>query len=335
MQIKPFNSIEHFSVSGILKSTAKIGTVSADVGKSSVKSGFKGFAKSGSDLAQDVAKTGGKSGSKLENIFETAARISKKGKVTEEAATEAGEIAVKKGSKSVKETLDTTSKVEGKSLKQSVKKTVKEGIENSGKKSSSKVEFLKKFGEKYGKYIIGGITISTIAGIAGAASEKINNTKYTITSIKKDTKNPSYTIITYTPNDKFSNNDKITISNSDSADSIDGKDIPIYDVIEAGKIKINKSITAEGTKGDLKCQTDFGNQLSNTINQITDPVIEEVVKVGSDVGQNVLDKTFQELGLPKPSDIIDNIKQYWWVILLISLIPIILSSIVFGITQLS
>ena len=226
-----------------------------------------------------------------------------------------------------------------KTLSKTTQDAVKEGVETAAKGVKTPGEFISKFAKKYGKYIVGGLAIGTIATIAGVNSEKINNTKYNITSIKKDPQNASYTIITYTPNDKYSDNDKITISNSDSVESIDGKNIPIYDVIEAGTIKINKSITVEGTKGQLRCHTTFGNQFGKTINDIADPVIKEVVKVGSSVTKNVVDKTFEELGLPKPSDIINNIKDflksYWWVILLVSLLPIILSSILFVVTKLT
>jgi hypothetical protein len=211
--------------------------------------------------------------------------------------------------------------------------TIKSNFTNLAKTIKTPQEFLTKYGD-YVKYAIGGITITTIVTIAAIESEKINNTNYSITSIQKDPNNPSYTIISYTPAHKFDINDIISITNSNSIDPIDGTDIPIYDILGDGKIKINKSIKVEGSKGILKCSTNFGNQVAKTVNNIVDPVVTQTASAAKSIAGNTIDTTLQAVGLPTLSQITENLKTYWWVVLIIILIPLILSFLLVIITQL-
>lgn len=211
--------------------------------------------------------------------------------------------------------------------------TIKTNFTNFAKNVKTPTEFFTKYGD-YIKYAIGGITITTIVTIAAIESEKINNTNYSITSIKTDPNNPSYTIISYTPAHKFDINDLITITNSNSIDPIDGTNMPIYDVIENGTIKINKSIKVEGSAGTLKCSTNFGNQVAKTVNDIVDPVVTQTASAAESIVGNTIDTTLQTLGLPTLPQITENLKTYWWIVLIIILIPLILSFLMIIITQL-
>jgi hypothetical protein len=181
---------------------------------------------------------------------------------------------------------------------------------------------------------LGAITLSSMAIVAQTNADKINGTQYTITSIIKDDTNPAYSIITYSPNHKFRINDTVTITESNSIDPVDGTDLTIYKIIGNGKIRINKSIKVDGSKGMLRCKTDFGNQFGGELADLIDPIVTTGIEVGKDLGNEFLDAT----GLPTIDDILkiiqdfftkplETIKEYWWVILIISLLPSISSSI--------
>jgi hypothetical protein len=281
--------------------------------------------------ADDLAKKGDDFAKKGDDLAKKGDDLAKKG---DDLAKKGDDVLTQK---EIENITDSTLKGGKKTLNQKGK----EFLDNISKKYKNSKDFISK-NKKLIAMTIGGIGLATLATIAGTNSEKINNTNYTITSIKKDDKNPAYSIITYTPADKFCISSTITITDSNSIDPVDGDDIPIYNIIQDGKIKINKTIKIEGSSGALRCKTNFSKQLSCTIGDIVEPVVDVALDITKDVGQNALDQLLDKSGLPttkeifdKIKEIFDKIKSYWWVVLLVSLIPIILSSIFFVLTQLT
>lgn len=324
MKYYPYNYVEHFTAP-VKSLTSGITDIAADTSK---------LTKVGSqitDIAVDTSKL-----KYMEDVLQTAkqigdedyvARITKQIESLKSQPSLSSTISKYKPPLTTPQVSSTLTKTSSTAVSDTAVSSFKTSIKDSAKTVKSAQEFLQKY-KNYIGYSIGGIAITTIATIAGVNSEKINNTTYSITSIYKDPTNPSYTIITYTPNDKFAINDTITITNSNSIDPIDGTDIPIYDVIEDGKLKINKSIKVEGNYGILKCSTNFGNQLGKTIDEIASPVITGTVQAASSITSSTLDTTLGSFGLPSLNQISQNLQTYWWIILLICLIPLLSSSLI-------
>ena len=177
---------------------------------------------------------------------------------------------------------------------------VTDDLADVGKKSNIS-DFLSKHGTK----IIGGVTVATMVGVAVGLSEKINKTDYTITSIKKDSTDPSKTIITYTPEDMFTKRDSIMISSSNSDPNIDGE----YSIqpIRGGSVKINKEISKQGNYGIMKCYTSVSNQTTQIINDITKPVTTTAAGITggviTDVVGDIIPEVFKSMGLGGLGDI--------------------------------
>lgn len=332
MKQYPFNIVEHLTAAPLKSIAHEIGDIAVDTSK--ITKATSQIA----DIAVDISDI-----KYLEKVLENAkllgdtdyvARITKRIEALKgETPSLSASMTKYKPSLTPPPAYETIAKSSSTALSETAETTVKTSIKDSAKTVKSAEEFLTKY-KNYIGYSIGGITIATIATIAGVNSEKINNTTYSITSIYKDSSNPSYTIITYTPNDKFAINDTITITNSNSIDPIDGNDIPIYDVIEGGKIKINKSIKVEGNIGIIKCSTNFGNQLGKTIDEIASPVITGTVQAASSITSSTLDTTLGAFGLPSLNQISQNLQTYWWIILLICLIPLLSSFLIIITSQL-
>lgn len=341
MKYSQFNYIEHLTVTPVKSVVSGIADVSADTSK---------LAKVGS-LAADTSKL-----KYMEEVLATAKKVGDKDyvtRITKEIDTlksqptfsttmykkplQPTETVSTPLAKTSSDTLKPPPIAQSKTvlpppLPETTETVAKTTIKDAAKKVKTAKEFLAE-NKNYIGYSIGGIAITTIATIAGVNSEKINNTTYSITSIYKDSTNPSYTIITYTPNDKFAINDTVTITNSNSIDSIDGRDIPIYDVIGSGKIKINKSIKVDGNYGILTCSTNFGNQVGKTIDEIATPVISGTVQAAASITSSTVGTTLGAFGL-NLNQISENLKTYWWIILLICLIPLLSSSLILIASQL-
>jgi hypothetical protein len=137
--------------------------------------------------------------------------------------------------------------------------------------------------------ILTGVAATVVAGFAIAAKvneDKINNTMYTITNITKGTEKNTITII-YTPVDKFSKNDTVTITNSNSQPTIDSS----YEVIDAlaGQITIKGTIEVNGTSGSMVCKTSFANQFSKLVNET---VVEPTVQTAFGAAGAIFDELF-------------------------------------------
>lgn len=160
-------------------------------------------------------------------------------------------------------------------------------------------------------WIIGGTTLGAIATTAAVLSEKINKTDYTITSIKKDSTDPSKTVVTYTPEDMFTKRDSIMISSSNSDPNIDGE----YSIqpIRGGSVKINKEISKQGNYGIMKCYTSVSNQTTQIINDITKPVTTTAAGITggviTDVVGDIIPSTLQSFGLGG----LGNVPVFSWI----------------------
>ena len=141
--------------------------------------------------------------------------------------------------------------------------------------------------------------------------EKINKTDYTITSIKKDSTDPSKTVVTYTPEDMFTKRDSIMISSSNSDPNIDGE----YSIqpIRGGSVKINKEISKQGNYGIMKCYTSVSNQTTQIINDITKPVTTTVAGITggviTDVVGDIIPSTLQSFGFGG----LGNVPVFSWI----------------------
>lgn len=160
-------------------------------------------------------------------------------------------------------------------------------------------------------WIIGGTTLGAIATTAAVLSEKINKTDYTITSIKKDSTDPSKTVVTYTPEDMFTKRDSIMISSSNSDPNIDGE----YSIqpIRGGSVKINKEISKQGNYGIMKCYTSVSNQTTQIINDITKPVTTTAAGITggviTDVVGDIIPSTLQSFGFGG----LGNVPVFSWI----------------------
>lgn len=164
---------------------------------------------------------------------------------------------------------------------------------------------MKKFlSENYGK-IIAGTTLGAIATAAAITADRINKTDYTITSIKKDSTDPSKTIITYKPEDMFTKRDSIMISSSNSDPHIDGE----YSIqpLRGGSLRIDKTISKQGNYGIMKCYTTLSNQTTQTITDLTKPVTSTVAGVAGgvvgDIAGDIIPEVFKSMGLGGLGDV--------------------------------
>jgi hypothetical protein len=184
-------------------------------------------------------------------------------------------------------------------------------IDDIGAKVPKDPSEFSKFLSKNKGRIIGATTLGAIATTAAVLSEKINKTDYTITSIKKDSTDPSKTIITYKPEDMFTKRDSIMISSSNSNPHIDGE----YSIqpLRGGSLRIDKTISKEGNYGIMKCYTSVSNQTTQIINDITKPVTTTVGGVAggviSDVLGDIIPSTLQSFGFGG----LGNVPVFSWI----------------------
>jgi hypothetical protein len=142
------------------------------------------------------------------------------------------------------------------------------------------------------------VITATIAGIAGTRANTINNTLYSISSIKSYPADNTKTIIYYTPNDKFSIDDTVTISKSNCLPNINN-DWSISH-IGPGTFVINQSITENGVK------------------TITAPIIQTTADIVGSTLKTVADSA----GL---TGVGDFLKSFWWIAIIFCILSIMSS----------
>jgi hypothetical protein len=248
-------------------------------GRGLVKKTIGGFEK--------IGKSIGDSGAKLSKKLDTAG-----GKLSKKLDAAGGNLSKKLDvppASNIDNVADVTKKIDNKDIKK-----LMDGLSDASTDSS---KFNKFISNNYG-LIIGGTTLGVIATAAAITAEKINQTDYTITSIKKDSTDPSKTIITYTPEDMFTKRDSIMISSSNSDPNIDGE----YSIqpMRGGSVKINKQISKEGNYGIMKCYTSLSNQTTQTITDLTKPVTYVAGGVVGDIAGDIIPEV---LGLKNIGDV--------------------------------
>lgn len=125
-------------------------------------------------------------------------------------------------------------------------------------------------------------------------AEEINNTDYTIDSIKDDN---GTTIVTYTPNHIFTPDDKVTIKDSNSSPHIDGR----HNIIDPsnGQFILDQIITSEGTQGEMKVKTSPGN--------IAKVILKDIADIPVGAAEGILNSILGTLGLPNLGEYADII----------------------------
>lgn len=202
-----------------------------------------------------------------------------------------------------------------------------DGVKNIGKMTIKGIKNSAEFIRKNKKLIATGVGVGVIAGIAIAAQirvDKINSTTYTINSITNNTDDNGTSTdidVSYTPSDKFSDNDRITIQDTNSVKSIDitlqGKGFTSGE----GFIYIEDDrVDTDGNSGTLRCTTSFENQFAS----ITKEVLGATVGVGTDIASNIVESLFNDLF----GDFFDNLfGGSAYIIVIVICILIIISSI--------
>lgn len=253
---------------------------------------------------EKVGKSIGDSGVKLsKKLDDKLSKVGKNvGKKIDDVA-DAGSDVGKKTGKKAGDTADTASDVGKKTdapppYSEIDNKDIQKTMDSLSDASPS--EFKKFISDNYGKIIVG-TTLGAIAAAAAITVEKINKTDYTITSIKKDSTDPSKTIITYKPEDMFTKRDSIMISSSNSDPHIDGE----YSIqpLRGGSLKIDKEISKQGNYGIMKCYTTLSNQTTQTITDLTKPVTNVAGGVAGDIAGDIIPEVFKSMGLGNIGDV--------------------------------
>mgnify|MGYP000273852397 FL=1 len=302
-----FPIVEHY-IEHATFSKASTGRFLTNVGEGVKKGAGKlgeGVKKGAGKLGEGVKKGAGKIGDKVtelsKKIDDKVAKVSKKMDDLVDTGAKKIDDVVDTGAKKIDDVPPPYSKIDG-----GAKKI--DNVADTVPKDSSEFS---KFLSKNKGWIIGGTTLGAIATTAAVLSEKINKTDYTITSIKKDSTDPSKTVVTYTPEDMFTKRDSIMISSSNSDPNIDGE----YSIqpIRGGSVKINKEISKQGNYGIMKCYTSVSNQTTQIINDITKPVTTTVAGITggviTDVVGDIIPSTLQSFGFGG----LGNVPVFSWI----------------------
>jgi outer membrane lipoprotein SlyB len=261
---------------------------------------------------EKIGKSIGDSGGKLSKKLDVAGdKLSKMGKKTiKKVGDTGGDVSKKLDLPPAYSKIDNVADTAGDVTKKIDNKNVKKLMDGISDASGNPSKFKKFISNNYG-FIIGATTLGAIAAAAAITSEKINKTDYTIISIKKDSTDPSKTIITYTPEDMFTKRDSIMISSSNSNPHIDGE-YPIQP-LRGGSLRIDKTISKEGNYGIMKCYTSVSNQTTQTITDLTKPVTTTVGGVAGgvvgDIVGDVIPETFKSMGLGG----LGNVPAFSWI----------------------
>lgn len=310
--------IESFSFGGIAESLfrgigSQIDNVASDLTRTVIKDTSGDLAKTVlRDSVEDIAKSGLKDSA--ESIGRNAiGDLSESG--IKSLANDIGESGIKSAANDIGES----------GIKNLANDLSESGLKNLATDTAQSISKLSKFKTLTSfirrnpkGFIIAGTSIvitATIAGIAGTQTNKLNNTVYTISSIRIYHQDSTKTIVYYTPNDIFAINDTVTISGTNSIPNID--DTYSISHIGPGTFVIDKTITSNGTIGTIRCQTNFSNQLvlvtTDAIKTVTAPVAQSAIDILSSTVKTAADS----IGLP------DIWKNFWWIILIIIILSII------------
>jgi hypothetical protein len=252
--------------------------------------------------AGKIADSGGKFVRKIDDKVAKVAKVTKKIDDVAEAGAKKIDDVAEAGAKKIDDVPPPYSKIDDVGAKK---------IDDIGDKVPKDPSEFSKFLSKNKGLIIGGTTLGAIATTAAVLSEKVNKTDYTIISIKKDSTDPSKTVVTYTPEDMFTKRDSIMISSSNSDPNIDGE----YSIqpIRGGSVKINKEISKQGNYGIMKCYTSVSNQTTQIINDITKPVTTTAVGITggviTDVVGDIIPSTLQSFGFGG----LGNVPVFSWI----------------------
>jgi hypothetical protein len=257
-----------------------------DITKSATKSLRKGVGEIGGVATKSLKKgVDGLGGAVKKSFGET---VEKAKKVLSETAQETLEK-TQKVSKAADEAGETIGKTSSKVTGEAGENVVAKADDMTKIASDAQKLTPDDFLAKHGKKILvgaGGVTLASIVAVATSNANRINNTDFTITSIKKDPADPSYTIVSYVPEELFTKRDSVIISDSNSSPSIDGE--YTAQPIRAGGIRINKRISKDGNNGSLKCYTTVSNQTSQQITDIVKPITSTAAGVAGGVAGDVL-----------------------------------------------
>ena len=254
------------------------------------------------DLSTDALKKSG------DNLADAAKRS---GDNLADAARRSGDNLADAARRSGDDLAD-ASKRSGDDLGDAAKKSEPSSKVSDDALNTPKETFMKKYGNAM---IYGTVAISVAAVVAASQikADKINNTTYTIISIRPDNVDKNKTIIAYTPNDSFSNHDAVSISGTNSIPSIDGDGYSI-EKVAGGIIKIGKKITGIGSSGTLKCTTTFSNQMSENIKDIGGVVLSPATDIAGNLLSDIL-----------PKWVTTGFTQFWWVSLIFIVMMMFLS----------
>ena len=298
--------------------------------------------KSASTLADvaknaDVFKTGISS---IDNVIDTSSTLSSVVKTISKESDEATSI-IKSAGKATDDIVSDVKTVENNisnlatgitkvdDIPADSVKTLKEVAEDADNVSPDGA-FKSLWNAHSGKVIVIGATTITVSALliySKVATDAHNSTGYTITSIEPSTLDNTVAYIKYTPEYLFSPKDIVIISGSNSSHTVDGTYNGIT-VVGAGVIQVPITITKKGNIGTMKCITSVGNQLSSTINSITDPIVSSatstITSTTGSIISSVAKGIFDGLGLGNLTSLFGK----YWGIFVIILLLLISSSII-------
>lgn len=248
-----------------------------------------------SSIASDVIKAAARDAA--ENAAKDAIRVAARDAV-ENAAKDAIRAAAKDAAEqAAKDSVQAAAKdVVGNAAKDAVENATKDAAKQAAKDAAkAAAKDTAKTGLSKGTKVLIGLGVAGAAVGGGIAidakikADKINGTKYNITSITTTTEGIE---VKYSPSQKVNvSKDTIDLDGTDCTPSIDGKSISVVSSTTSS-IVIKGDISSPGTKGNLKIHTsveaqmendgaDVGNALSNGLGNTLDvlgikPFVEKI-----------------------------------------------------------
>lgn len=191
------------------------------------------------------------------------------------------------------------------------------------KSPQEKWEAVKDFSKKNAK-LLGvtalAITLSALYIKSQTDSNRINSTGYTI---KKITSSQDTITVTYEPEDKFTKNDVITITDSNSTPKIDGDIQPTFTGKGIFRFK-GKKLTIPGDNGKLNVYTSVEDQFAQNVAETTKPITQAAGQTAGAVIGGTLSGVYEAL---IPSDVRELFSDYWIISLIVCILLCISSSI--------
>lgn len=229
------------------------------------------------------------------------------GKLFKGGAKEAAQEATEKTAK------ETAEKIAKKTAKETAEKASKESVERSIK-SSLKKSFGKIDKSTLAKGV-GGLGALGVGAYLFGEQQRKDGKQFQITSITDSSSlMSSKAKIKISKGEKFSKNDSVTLSDTDSTPALNGT-FKIVNVISQTEIEIStdKKLTKSGKKGNLVLNTTFMNQLGSGIKDLGSGI--------NNLAENILPDQMN------PFKLIEGLSENAGIISLISCIVIILCSI--------